>query len=104
MLEGARETSSGCLFTQVDWEGQKRQFDAAVAAGVSRVVVISSMGGTQPENSLNKIGDGNILVWKRKAEQYLVASGLTYTILHPGGVAPRWPTARAHAFNGCNKS
>lgn len=71
---------------QVDWEGQKRQFDAAAGAGVGHVVVISSMGGTQPENTLNKIGDGNILVWKRKAEQYLAASGLTYTILHPGGI------------------
>eukprot|EP00892_Ulva_mutabilis_P000576 jgi/Ulvmu1/10519/UM064_0057.1 len=70
----------------VDWEGQRRQFDAAKAAGVSHVVVVSSMGGTQPENTLNSIGDGNILVWKRKAEQYLVASSQTYTILHPGGL------------------
>jgi len=23
--------------------------------------------------------------WKRKAEQYLIASGLNYTIIHPGG-------------------
>lgn len=83
---------------QVDWEGQKRQFDAAAAAGVRRVVVVSSMGGTQLENSLNKIGDGDILVWKRKAEQYLVASGLTYTILHPGGVAAQQRTRRAHTF------
>lgn len=72
----------------MDWEGQKRQFDAAQVAGVKQVVVISSMGGTQPDNTLNKIGDGNILVWKRKAEQYLVASGLTYTIIHPGGALP----------------
>ncbi len=35
---------------------------------------------------LNKIGDnGNILQWKRKSEKYLIASGLTYTIVHPGG-------------------
>lgn len=30
-------------------------------------------------------GDGNILLWKRKAEQYLMSSGLKYTIIHPGG-------------------
>jgi uncharacterized protein YbjT (DUF2867 family) len=24
--------------------------------------------------------------WKRKAEQYLIASGLNYTIIHPGGL------------------
>jgi hypothetical protein len=34
---------------------------------------------------LNKLGDGLILMWKRKAEQYLLASGLDYTIIHPGG-------------------
>jgi len=29
---------------------------------------------------------GNILLWKRKAEKYLIDSGLTYTIIHPGGL------------------
>jgi uncharacterized protein YbjT (DUF2867 family) len=71
----------------VDWIGQKKQFDAAKAAGVEHVVLISSMGGTDPENRLNKLGAGNILVWKRKAEQYLIDLGLTYTIIHPGGAA-----------------
>lgn len=71
---------------QIDWLGQKAQIDAAKAAGVRKVVVISSMGGTQKDNFLNTIGDGNILVWKRKAEKYLIDSGLTYTIVHPGGL------------------
>ena len=31
-----------------------------------QVVVIGSMGGTQRDNFLNTIGNGNILVWKRK--------------------------------------
>lgn len=31
----------------VDYEGQVKQFDAAVAAGVKKIVVCSSMGGTQ---------------------------------------------------------
>ena len=73
---------------QIDWLGQKAQFDAAKAAGIDHVVVVSSMGGTQPDNMLNKIGGGNILVWKRKAEIYLKESGLTYTIIHPGGALP----------------
>merc|ERR1719438_202568 len=43
-------------------------------------------------NMLNNIGQqddgtgGNILLWKRKAEKYLIDSGLTYTIIHPGGL------------------
>jgi hypothetical protein len=45
-----------CKLLQVDWEGQKKQIDAAVAAGIKHVVLVSSMGGTQPENRLNDIG------------------------------------------------
>jgi len=77
---------------EVDWIGQKNQIDAAKEAGVKRVVIVSSMGGTQPENFLNTIGKkedgtgGDILLWKRKAEQYLIKSGLKYTIIHPGGL------------------
>jgi len=54
---------------------------------------LSSMGGTDETNFLNSIGkakdgsgNGDILVWKRKAEKYLVESGLDYTIIHPGGL------------------
>jgi uncharacterized protein YbjT (DUF2867 family) len=61
------------------------QIDAAKVAGVKQVVLVSSMGGTDPNHPLNKLGDGNILQWKRKAEQYLIASGIPYTIIHPGG-------------------
>ncbi|PSC75759.1 NAD(P)-binding [Micractinium conductrix] len=71
---------------QIDWEGQRAQIDAAKAAGVRKVIIVSSMGGTQKDNFLNTLGNGNILVWKRKAEKYLVESGLTYTIVHPGGL------------------
>ncbi len=70
---------------QVDWLGQKAQIDAAKAAGIKRVVLVSSMGGTEVDSNLNRLGNGNILQWKRKAEQYLIASGLEYTIIHPGG-------------------
>ncbi|PNH10243.1 hypothetical protein TSOC_003058 [Tetrabaena socialis] len=77
----------GQLPEQVDWIGQKLQIDAAKAAGVRRVVLVSSMGGTEVESNLNKLGgNGNILLWKRKAEQYLIASGLPYTVIHPGGL------------------
>mmetsp|Transcript_28581 Transcript_28581/g.77109 ORF Transcript_28581/g.77109 Transcript_28581/m.77109 type:complete len:272 (-) Transcript_28581:284-1099(-) len=71
---------------QVDWLAQKAQVDAAKAAGVGHVVIISSMGGCDPNHPLNKIANGNILQWKRKAEQYLIGSGLRFTIVHPGGL------------------
>lgn len=89
----------------VDWVGQKSQIDAvseATSSAVRHIVVCSSMGGTDPENPLNKFGrkidpetgeetGGNILMWKRKAEKYLIEksesdSNLKYTIVHPGGL------------------
>lgn len=77
---------------EVDWIGQKNQIDAAKKAGVSHVVICSSMGGTDASNRLNVLDrgedgkGGNILLWKRKAEKYLIDSGITYTIVHPGGL------------------
>jgi len=69
---------------KVDYEGQVAQIDAAKASGsVQQVVVVSSAGGCDPNHFLNHIGQGDILNWKRKSEQHLVASGLDYTILHP---------------------
>ena len=35
---------------------------------------------------MNSIGNGKILIWKRKAEQYLINSGLPYTIIRAGGL------------------
>ena len=84
---------------QIDWLGQKAQIDAALASGTcKKIVLVSSMGGTQLDNFLNtmggggggksdeKVGEKNILLWKRKAEMYLVATGVDYTIIHPGGL------------------
>ena len=82
---------------KVDWHGQKAQIDAAKACGEdTHVVICSSMGGTDPSNMLNALGrvtnedgttsGGNILLWKRKAEKYLIDSGLPYTVVHPGGL------------------
>ena len=54
---------------------------------MKRVVLISSMGGTDENNPLNRLGGGKVLVWKRVAEEYLIDSkAFTYTILHPGGL------------------
>ena len=79
------------LPVQVDWLGQKHQVDAAVKAGVKKIVLVSSMGGQKQDlgfaSMLNKMGNGNILVWKRKAEEYLMEqSSIDYTIIHPGGL------------------
>jgi hypothetical protein len=63
----------------VDYEGQVAQIKLAKRLGMRKVVIVSSMGGTNPENFLNRVGkkkdgsgNGDILLWKRKAEKYLV--------------------------------
>jgi uncharacterized protein YbjT (DUF2867 family) len=70
----------------VDYWGQKNQIDTARDAEVKHIVLVGSMGGTNPNHPLNRIGNGNILVWKRKAEQYLIDSGIDYTIIRAGGL------------------
>ena len=67
---------------EVDWLGAKQQIDAAVdSSQVKQFIFVSSMGGTDPKNFLNTIGrqpdgsGGDILLWKRKAERYLINSG-----------------------------
>lgn len=70
----------------IDYQGQVNQIDAAKAAGVNHIVLVGSMGGTDENHYLNRIGDGNILIWKRKAEQYLIDSGIDYTIIRAGGL------------------
>ncbi|KAK7395277.1 hypothetical protein VNO78_15828 [Psophocarpus tetragonolobus] len=76
----------GAFPEQVDWIGQKNQIDAAKAAGVKHIVLVGSMGGTNLNHPLNSLGNGNILVWKRKAEQYLADSDIPYTIIRAGGL------------------
>ncbi len=85
----------------VDWLGQKNQIDEAVRAKVEHVILVSSMGGTVPDHPLNRIGNGNILVWKKKAEKYLVASGLNYTIIRPGGLLDA-PEGKRELLTGKN--
>ncbi|KAL2336605.1 hypothetical protein Fmac_011051 [Flemingia macrophylla] len=76
----------GAYPEQIDWIGQKNQIDAAKAAGVKQIVLVGSMGGTDLNHPLNSLGNGNILVWKRKTEQYLADSGIPYTIIRAGGL------------------
>jgi uncharacterized protein YbjT (DUF2867 family) len=71
---------------QVDYQGQLNQIEAAKAAGVKHIVLVGSMGGTNEQHPLNRMANGNILIWKRKAEAYLIDSGIDYTIIRAGGL------------------
>lgn len=80
------EFEPGGMPEAIDYEGQRNQIDAAIAAGVEQIVLVGSMGGTQLNHPLNQLGQGNILVWKRRAEEYLINSGVDYTIIRAGGL------------------
>ena len=65
---------------KVDRDGAKRLVDLAGEAGVSRFVMLSSVGADQsnPEGKL-----AHYLKAKHEADEHLKASGLTYAILRP---------------------
>ncbi|WP_420409953.1 SDR family oxidoreductase [Hoeflea sp.] len=65
---------------RVDRDGAKRLVDLARKSGVSRFVMLSSIGAdqTDPEGKL-----AHYLKAKHDADEHLKASGLTYVILRP---------------------
>lgn len=83
---------------RADCEGNKNLINAAVKAGVKKFILVSSIGSG---NSVVAIAPqvlqtlGAILKEKEKAEQHLVASGLTYTIIRPGGLKSEVATGNA---------
>ena len=70
----------------VDYKGVVNMVDAAISAGVTRFVLISSAGaGRDVRNRLNYIFN-NILVWKWLGEDYLRDSEMESAILRPGNL------------------
>jgi uncharacterized protein YbjT (DUF2867 family) len=69
----------------IDYAGNNNLVDAAVAANVQQFVLVSSMGVTHEKHPLNKMMN-NLLIWKFRSEEYLRNSGLSYTIIRPGGL------------------
>lgn len=72
-----------------DFVGNKNLIDGAVAAGATRFILISSIGSGDsaqalPPQALETLGA--VLKEKVKAEDHLAASGLTYTVIRPGGL------------------
>ncbi|MFS8858454.1 SDR family oxidoreductase [Synechococcus sp. H55.7] len=81
---GARPSWDPFLPYRVDYEGTKNLVDVAKAQGIQHFVLISSLCVSQLFHPLNLFW--LILVWKKRAEEYLQNSGLTYTIIRPGGL------------------
>jgi uncharacterized protein YbjT (DUF2867 family) len=69
---------------KVDYEGTKNLVDAAKTKGIEHFVLVSSLCVSQLFHPLNLFW--LILMWKKQAEEYIQKSGLTYTIVRPGGL------------------
>ncbi len=69
---------------QIDYEGTKNLVDVATANNIRHFVIVSSLCVSQFFHPLNLFW--LVLYWKKQAEQYIQKSGLTYTIVRPGGL------------------
>ncbi|MEO1373644.1 MAG: NAD(P)H-binding protein [Cyanobacteria bacterium J06635_10] len=69
---------------KVDYEGTKNLVEAAKVKGIEHFVLVSSLCTSQLFHPLNLFW--LILIWKKQAEEYIQKSGLTYTIVRPGGL------------------
>jgi nucleoside-diphosphate-sugar epimerase len=74
---------------RADYPGNRNLIDAAVKAGINRFILVSSIGAGESSAALSPQvlqTLGAVLAEKEKAEQHLIASGITYTIIRPGGL------------------
>lgn len=81
-----------------DFIGNRNLIDAAVTSGVKHFILITSIGsGTSsnaiPASALEALGA--VLKEKEQAETHLVQSGLSYTIIRPGGLKSEPATGNA---------
>lgn len=73
----------------VDQEGAIKIIDAAKNSGVKHFIMLSSIGTDDPQGPIE-----HYLTAKRKADDYLKNSGLTYTIVRPGSLTFDEPTGK----------
>ncbi len=69
----------------VDFKGTENLAAAAKVAGVKRFVIITSSVSGKKNHILNYIGN-DVLIYKGKAEEVLIASGVPYVIIGPSAM------------------
>ncbi|WP_083932935.1 SDR family oxidoreductase [Gillisia sp. CAL575] len=75
--------SKGKNVIGVDQEGAKKLTDAAMKAGITKFVMLSSMGADKPSVSEDL---KDYLIAKQNADDHLRVSGLNYSIVRPGSL------------------
>lgn len=78
---GAHGNEPDDVVDKIEWDGVKNQVEALVSDGKEgkRVVLFSSMSTSKPHN--------HVLVDKAKAEKYIIAQGISYSIVKPCGLS-----------------
>ncbi|XP_059076017.1 protein TIC 62, chloroplastic isoform X2 [Cryptomeria japonica] len=72
---------------RIDYQATKNLIDAATVANIDHFILLTSLGTSKvgfPAALLNLFW--GVLIWKRKAEEALISSGLPYSIVRPGGM------------------
>lgn len=68
----------------VDYIGTKNLTNIAKEQGIERFILVSSLCVSKFFHFLNLFW--LVLFWKKQAENYLISSGVPYTIVRPGGL------------------
>ncbi len=74
---------------RADYLGNKNLINAAKAAGIPRFILVSSLGAGATKDAIPPQAYRSlaaVLAEKERAENHLIESGLTYTIIRPGGL------------------
>ena len=110
-LDGLLEGCNGVIFAagagmdgdpeKVDNEGAVKLIEALKQTGGGRFVMVSSVGTTYPDKMPPLLKP--YLVAKRKAERVLETSGLTYTIVRPGGLTDAPGTGQVDVAPALNR-
>lgn len=90
-FDAAIATIAGLSEPNLDRQGNINVADAAVAAGVQRVIFISTVGAGDSHDAaplISRLALSKILPQKTAAEKHFRASGLSFTIIRPGGLPP----------------
>lgn len=93
--------SGGKNVIEVDQEGAKKLIDASKANGITKFVMLSSMGADHPEKA-DDLQD--YLKAKQHADEYLKESDLNYTIVRPGSLTNNKGTGTIELQKKLNRS
>ncbi|KAG8466640.1 hypothetical protein KFE25_008019 [Diacronema lutheri] len=88
MPNGTYTYPPGGFPVDVDYHGGVNIVRTSCKAGVARVILVSSMGTTQPDSFLDRLGNGHALFFKTQAELAVMSASphLNYTIVKPSGL------------------